>query len=274
MTIQGAAVLKHAISKRYLPIFSAKTGSTSPTGQVSYVDGYAGPGEYADGSGGSPVVALESLARQRVAVAGHFVEERRASFESLEAFLRGQAPGWHAHRGRVEDHLDSIHAAIPEDEPASSSLTPSVSGSPPARCGRDAHRLGRGAQRRRRVASSSPPLKAPGLEIATRSTSGSPRATPTPSRSGSRRSFWAAPLPVSPTTPPFSSTRRRPLRPDTRCRTRPRPSRLPPQSTQGVARRSSRSSIRLGSPDPRPTEPADHPVLSDLIAEGARIGWH
>ena len=47
---QAAAVLKHAVLDRYVTPFASKTGSTSKDGRVAFIDGYAGPGRYADGA--------------------------------------------------------------------------------------------------------------------------------------------------------------------------------------------------------------------------------
>jgi three-Cys-motif partner protein len=58
-TKQPAAVLKHELLRRYLRVYVQKTGSTSKDGRVAYLDAYAGPGFYDDGSAGSPAIAVE-----------------------------------------------------------------------------------------------------------------------------------------------------------------------------------------------------------------------
>jgi three-Cys-motif partner protein len=66
--VQGAAVLKHGVLRRYLAVFTSKVGSTARDGKVFYLDAYAGPGEYQDGGEGSPAVAratAENLAKTR-----------------------------------------------------------------------------------------------------------------------------------------------------------------------------------------------------------------
>jgi hypothetical protein len=55
-----AALLKHGILGRYLRPYVVKTGSKSRHGRVAYVDGYAGPGTYDDGSAGSPALAVDA----------------------------------------------------------------------------------------------------------------------------------------------------------------------------------------------------------------------
>lgn len=58
-----AAVLKHGVLRRYLPVFATKTGTYARDGRVVYFDGYAGQGRYDDDSEGSPVIAAR-LAEQ------------------------------------------------------------------------------------------------------------------------------------------------------------------------------------------------------------------
>jgi hypothetical protein len=48
---QGAAKLKHEVLRQHLTIYASKTGRRTP---VVFLDGYAGPGRYGDGSPGSP----------------------------------------------------------------------------------------------------------------------------------------------------------------------------------------------------------------------------
>jgi three-Cys-motif partner protein len=108
---QAAAVLKHGVLQRYLPVFIGKTGSRSPGKRVVYIDGYAGPGMYQDGTPGSPELALRTaikLAEMRE-VECFFVERDRSSYETLRTHLeRTGHRQWTAYRGRVEDHLDDM----------------------------------------------------------------------------------------------------------------------------------------------------------------------
>lgn len=59
--------------------------------RVIYIDGFAGPGTYADGQHGSPILALRSLAEQKIDLNSrfefHFVEREPAVVCSLEASL-------------------------------------------------------------------------------------------------------------------------------------------------------------------------------------------
>jgi three-Cys-motif partner protein len=116
---QAAAVLKHGILKRYPGVFATMAGSRS--GRVLYFDGYAGPGRYADGAPGSPLIALET-ARRTAAWARQvdciFVEKKRAYADDLRAVLGAEAPAeftydvWH---GDVADHVDAALARAGDD---------------------------------------------------------------------------------------------------------------------------------------------------------------
>ncbi|WP_340387113.1 three-Cys-motif partner protein TcmP [Aeromicrobium sp.] len=89
-----AAVLKHAVLREYLTVFTAMVGSTA-NGPVWLLDGYAGPGYYEAEAGddpmpGSPVVALEVAQKW-----GHkrdlrcvFIEKSPKHALSLEANVR------------------------------------------------------------------------------------------------------------------------------------------------------------------------------------------
>lgn len=113
---QGAAIFKHAVLKRYVPLFASKTGSTSIGSRVELLDGYAGQGWYEDGSPASPAYLIEA-ARQlaaRRSIRCWFVEERRTSFDALCAGLHQSAcdPGTtRALYGRLGDHLPEILGA-------------------------------------------------------------------------------------------------------------------------------------------------------------------
>lgn len=105
---KAAAVLKHGILTRYIPPFVEKTGSTAAQGRVVVLDGYAGPGEYEDGSPGSPLVMVRSLARSRRTLDLVLIEQDRATFDRLTKVLKTQGLSL-AHGpycGRVEDQLD------------------------------------------------------------------------------------------------------------------------------------------------------------------------
>jgi three-Cys-motif partner protein len=134
---QPAAVLKHAILERYLPMFMWKTGSTAPGKRVAYVDGFAGPGLYNDGSPGSPAVAVDT-ARAIVGkdgserVDGYLVEENPESCAALRAFIDEEGLAWTVYQGDVEEHLPTILTTLPRTEPAFMFLDPFGLGVPKA----------------------------------------------------------------------------------------------------------------------------------------------
>ncbi|MGW4815195.1 three-Cys-motif partner protein TcmP [Kitasatospora cineracea] len=113
---KAAAVLKHAILRQYVVPFASKVGKYAPNGRVVYLDGYAGPGRYEDGTPGSPALILDSAA----SLAGfrqldcYFIERNRRSYRSLSALVaeaRDNGLAAHALQGRMEKHLDSVLAA-------------------------------------------------------------------------------------------------------------------------------------------------------------------
>ncbi|MDQ4032260.1 MAG: three-Cys-motif partner protein TcmP [Actinomycetota bacterium] len=57
-----AAAFKHGILKRYPVVFAGKAGSIT-SGRVVFLDGYAGPGRYDDGSPGSPLLFVQAARR-------------------------------------------------------------------------------------------------------------------------------------------------------------------------------------------------------------------
>jgi three-Cys-motif partner protein len=116
---QPAAVLKHGILKRYVPVFASKTGSQSEGGRVVYIDGYAGEGLYKDGSPGSPALAVD-VARQIAQTRElrcFFIEKKRKVFDVLKAYLDEKATDLDCVplRGGVEDHLDELLAMHPNE---------------------------------------------------------------------------------------------------------------------------------------------------------------
>src|ERR1035437_7730074 len=81
--------IKHAILRAYLhgwlPIMARWNG------RIVFIDGFAGPGRYVDGSPGSPIIALRALLEHRVFREPNvhrrfsflFIEERADRAESL-----------------------------------------------------------------------------------------------------------------------------------------------------------------------------------------------
>lgn len=117
-----AAVLKHELLRRYLRVYVQKTGSTSKDKRVAYVDCYAGPGNYDDGSLGSPGVAVETANVVRSAgdrIDGYFIEREQASVDALRGYLRGEGLSWPVDQGEVREMLPQILDRI---DPATSAF--------------------------------------------------------------------------------------------------------------------------------------------------------
>lgn len=109
---KAAAVFKHGILRRHLPVFVGRTGSTAPDRRVVVFDGYAGEGRYEDGTDGSPVLMLNtarSMAPAR-AVELYFCEDDPARFELLKGVLETDGDGvkYVARCGSAEAHLDDV----------------------------------------------------------------------------------------------------------------------------------------------------------------------
>lgn len=126
---KAAAVLKHGVLARYPVVFAQMTGSRSLGGRVVYLDGYAGPGHYADGAPGSPVIALTNAGKsegmQRV-VECWFVEADPDHARNLSQWVDDNAaPGVSARvlQGDVEQHLPQVLAAA-ADAPLLAFLDP------------------------------------------------------------------------------------------------------------------------------------------------------
>ncbi|MYV41073.1 three-Cys-motif partner protein TcmP [Streptomyces sp. SID1328] len=113
---KAAAVLKHAILRSYVVPFASKVGKYAPDGRVVYLDGYAGPGRYEDGTPGSPALILESAAQiaEFRQLDCYFVERSRNNFRSLSTLVgeaQKQGLAAHALQGRVEKHLKHVLTA-------------------------------------------------------------------------------------------------------------------------------------------------------------------
>jgi three-Cys-motif partner protein len=105
---QGAAVLKHEVLRQYVPIYGAKTGSR--TGVV-LLDGYAGPGRYADESPASPELMVKTARALRTEnVHCVFVERDRRLRERLKELLLQELGDRYSEvlEGRIEERLEPI----------------------------------------------------------------------------------------------------------------------------------------------------------------------
>lgn len=95
---QSAAVLKHALLDSYVTPFASKTGSRSEDNRVGLIDGYAGPGRYANGDEGSGSLLLrkaKELAEMNSPrqVECHFVEDDEETVARLRAVAEDEGDG-------------------------------------------------------------------------------------------------------------------------------------------------------------------------------------
>lgn len=112
---QAAAIYKHGLLRRYLPVFAGKTGSTAPDRRVVVYDAYSGPGRYEDDEPGSPALLVETadaLAGLR-AVHAVFSEKNSKHREQLAKMLSdaGIDPETYVIReGTAEEEVDWVLA--------------------------------------------------------------------------------------------------------------------------------------------------------------------
>jgi three-Cys-motif partner protein len=109
-----AAVLKHAILTNYVPPFVSKVGSTAQGGRVVVMDPYAGPGEYADGAPGSPLLMYEAVkSLQGRTLDLLLVERDPKTYARLREVLERQGvPLLHEpYLGDAHERLDDLLAA-------------------------------------------------------------------------------------------------------------------------------------------------------------------
>ncbi|MFG2071704.1 three-Cys-motif partner protein TcmP [Nonomuraea maritima] len=110
---RAAAVFKHGILKRYPVVFASKAGSRVPDRRVIFVDGYAGRGEYDDGSPGSPLLLAQGAAsvKEFRNVKGIFVERDPSNFQNLERVLAeygGDGMSYSLYKGNLDAHVPAI----------------------------------------------------------------------------------------------------------------------------------------------------------------------
>lgn len=108
-------MLKHGLWWRYAPVFCTKASTYSTGRRAVILDGYAGPGQYRDGTPGSPAIALqvaENLAAMSPPRQLHcfFVDSDPGYVDDLNRLVEDR-PGGHTVRlGRIEDHLAELVA--------------------------------------------------------------------------------------------------------------------------------------------------------------------
>lgn len=96
---RAAAAFKHGILARYPAVFAGKAGSVT-AGRVTFLDGYAGPGSYDDGSPGSPLLFVRAaqLMKNARAVTAIFVEQDRQHYKRLCDVLAQALPSGTGYR--------------------------------------------------------------------------------------------------------------------------------------------------------------------------------
>lgn len=124
---QGAAILKHGILRKYLPVFANKTGSFA--GQVIYLDCFAGPGSYDDQSDGSPALALqtaEMLAgfQGKASLHAHLIERDSDCVKSLRKFLEERGSDWEVHDGLADQYVPGILDSLDKSTPLFAFIDP------------------------------------------------------------------------------------------------------------------------------------------------------
>lgn len=88
---------KHDMLREYLSAWFPIIASTHPSGGLAYVDAFAGPGEYKDGSLGSPLLALAQASRGDVLSHGTvekviLIEAQRNRLDHLEELIEDRYP--------------------------------------------------------------------------------------------------------------------------------------------------------------------------------------
>ena len=106
---------KHQILKGYLDAWFPIIASSWKSTGLTYVDAFAGPGEYLDGSFGSPIIAARAAFVSQVTKHGArinlvFVEKNRERFDHLTRLLDEQRL---SQRSVVPVHGDCETALVP-----------------------------------------------------------------------------------------------------------------------------------------------------------------
>lgn len=106
---RAQAAFKHGILERYPVVFASKTGWGGRP--VVFLDGYAGRGEYYDGTPGSPALLAEraTAVKDFREVTGIYVEKNRKDFVQLEQVIaRYGRPNDQVLFGDLRAHLPTV----------------------------------------------------------------------------------------------------------------------------------------------------------------------
>jgi three-Cys-motif partner protein len=103
---------KHAILRRYLNAWLPKLSWAK---RLIFIDGFAGPGEYAGGEPGSPQVALDAAINHSAPLSGCelrflFIEAEETRFQHLDALIKGLATPPHIKAKAVHGTFDETTA--------------------------------------------------------------------------------------------------------------------------------------------------------------------
>lgn len=107
---KAPAVLKHSVLRRYLRVFAPKVASRARDRRVVYVDAFAGPGRYEDGSAASPAIAMElsgemaGWTRNPVNLDCVFIEKKKSIHQELCRVVPPER-AWH---GSAERKLGAV----------------------------------------------------------------------------------------------------------------------------------------------------------------------
>jgi three-Cys-motif partner protein len=84
--------VKHILLGKYLKVWITALGKYNPT--IGYFDGFAGRGEYSDGTLGSPIIALkiaDELSKHFNKLLCFFIEKDHDNFKNLEDILKRES---------------------------------------------------------------------------------------------------------------------------------------------------------------------------------------
>ena len=105
--------VKHILLRKYLEAWIPILGKWNP--KICYFDGFAGRGEYADGTLGSPLIALkvaDSLSHYFGNLICFFVEKDPENFKNLEIILEREKPKIHSQKIKVRKENDEFANVI------------------------------------------------------------------------------------------------------------------------------------------------------------------